>query len=92
MTDQSTGRSSRPKITDGLEPHEVDDGLVVYHAATDRVHYLNPTAAVVFELCTGEHTEEEIEALVGEAWGLPDAPHDEVQACLAQLRAEGVVS
>jgi hypothetical protein len=55
------------------------------------VHYLNPSASLVFELCTGEHTEEEIEALVGAAWDLPEPPREEVQACLAQLRTEGVV-
>lgn len=81
----------RPTRVEGLEPHEVDDGLVVYQAGTDRVHYLNPTASVVFELCTGEHTEAEIEELVGDAWSLPEPPREEVRTCLAQLRAEGVV-
>ena len=81
----------RPKRIDGLEAHEVDDGLVVYQTATGRVHYLNAVAAVVYELCSGEHTEAEIEVLVGKAWELPEPPHDEVVACLAQLRGEGVV-
>lgn len=82
----------RPRRADGLEPHEVDDGLVVYQAATGRVHYLNPTASVVFELCTGDHTETEIAALVGAAWDLPEPPHEEVQRCIEQLRAEGVIA
>lgn len=83
--------AERPARVDGLEAHEVDDGLVVYQAATDRVHYLNATAAVVFELCNGEHTAEDVERLVAEAWQL-DEPPDEVQTCLAQLRDEGVVA
>ena len=82
---------SRPKRAGGLETHEVEDGLIVYHTATDRVHYLNPTAAVVFELCTGEHSDAEIAALVGEAWELAAPPRDEVLECLAHLREEGVV-
>ena len=86
-----TTSEPRPIRAEGVEAHEVDDGLVVYHAATDRVHYLNQTAAVVFELCTGDHTEREIEGLVADAWGLTEPPHAEVQACLAQLRTEGVV-
>jgi Coenzyme PQQ synthesis protein D (PqqD) len=84
--------TSRPRRVDGLEAHEVEDGLVVYHPATDRVHYLNPTASVVYELCTGEHTDAEIEALVGEAWALREPPGEEVQRCLAQLRDEGVIA
>ena len=80
-----------PRRAEGLEPHEVDDGLVVYQAATGRVHYLNRTASLVFELCTGDHTEAEIAALVGAAWDLPEPPNEEVQGCLQQLRAEGVI-
>ena len=82
----------RPERADGLESYEVDDGLVVYQAASDRVHYLNPTASVVYELCTGNHTEAEIVALVGEVWGLAEPPTEEVQRCLADLRTEGVVA
>ena len=81
----------RPIRADDLEPHEVDDGPVVYQPSSDRVHYLNATAAVVFELCTGEHTEADIERLVAEAWDLPDPPRDDVRAALSLLRAEGVV-
>ena len=44
--------------------HEVDDGFVVFDASTDRVHYLNPTATVVFSLCDGTRTTEEVAELV----------------------------
>lgn len=81
----------RPKQADDLEAHEVEDGLVVYHSGTQRVHYLNPVASVVFELCSGDHTDDEIVTLVGEAWGLPEPPDAEVRQCLAQLREEGVI-
>lgn len=81
----------RPRRVDGLEAHEVDDGLVVYQAATDRVHSLNASASVVFELCDGKRTEADIADLVAEAWDLADAPLAEVRACLAQLHDEGVI-
>lgn len=84
-------KQARPSRVEQLDVYEVEDGLVVYQMATDRVHYLNQTAAVVFELCTGEHTEDQIVELVREGWGLAAPPRDEVLACLAQLRAEGVV-
>jgi hypothetical protein len=35
----------------GLEVHESEDGLIIFNAQTDRVHHLNPTAGVLFELC-----------------------------------------
>ena len=81
----------RPARAEGLEAHEVDDGLVVYQPSTDRVHYLNATAAVVFELCTGDHTEAEIADLVAAAWDLDEPPRDEVGGCLAQFEAEGII-
>jgi hypothetical protein len=74
-----------------LDVHEVDDGLVIYDLANDRVHYLNETASLVFALCTGEHSDGRIAELVGLAWELPQTPDAEVRACLAQLRGEGLI-
>jgi len=81
----------RPRRADALEVSEVVDGLVVYQSDPDRVHYLNNTAAVVFELCTGENTEAEIVELLGEAYGLERPPRHEVESCLAHLQLEGIV-
>ena len=60
--------------------------------ATDRVHYLNPTATVVFSLCDGTRTTDEVAELVRSAWELDAAPVDDVVACIAQLRDEGVLT
>ena len=81
----------RPTPVDGLDVHEVEDGLVVYHADTDRVHYLNPTAAVVLTLADGQRTVDDLAELVHAAWELDAAPLDDVRACVAQLRDEGVL-
>jgi len=86
-----TVAADRPQPAVGLDVHEVEDGFVVFDAATDRVHYLNPTASVVFALCDGNRTTLEIAALVQSAWELDTAPADEVIACVAQLQHEGVL-
>jgi hypothetical protein len=80
-----------PSRADGVDVHEVEDGLVVYQAATDRVHYLNPSASIIFEFCNGERTGDQIAELVRAAWGLRAPPHNEVTECLERFRAEGVV-
>lgn len=80
-----------PRHAAGLDVHEVEDGLVIYDVATDRVHYLNATATLVFELCTGEHEDSEIVQLVGDAFNMPEPARDEVVQCLAQLHTEGVI-
>jgi hypothetical protein len=81
----------RPTRIDGLEINEVADGLVVYQADPERVHYLNNTAAVVFELCDGRLTVAEITQQVADTFSLADPPVAEVEACLAELSAKGVV-
>ena len=83
--------ADRPAPAEGLDVHEVDDGLVVFDASTDRVHYLNPTAAVVFAFCDGTRTTDDLADLVQSAWELDAAPVTDVVACVAQLRDEGVL-
>ena len=45
-----------------LEVHEVPDGYIVYQQERDRVHYLNKTAAIIFEFCDGKHESDDIVA------------------------------
>jgi hypothetical protein len=83
---------SHPARAENLDVHDVENGLVVYDTNTDRVHYLNATATVVFELCDGTKTADAIAELVAAAWTLDDSPDETVRACLDQLRVEGVLT
>jgi hypothetical protein len=74
-----------------FEVNEIADGLVLYQRAPERVHYLNRIASVVYELCTGENSVQQIAVLIGDAFGLPQPPLAEVRDCLATLRGEDVV-
>ena len=80
----------RPKKSDGLETDEVEDGFVVYQADRARVHYLNPTANLILELCDGDLTAAEIAGLLKQAFDLPEPPMQEVEETLATLEAEGL--
>jgi hypothetical protein len=80
-----------PRKADGIEIHAVGDECAVYETAADRIHYLNPTAALILEFCDGNRSAAEIAALVQEAYGLPDAPLDEVNGCLNSLKETGIV-
>lgn len=83
---------SKPRRVDGVEVNEVADGYVVYDPRVDKVHYLNHTAALVLECCTGENTDDEIVRVVQSAFELAEAPVSETQACLDQLRGEGLIT
>jgi len=80
--------SARPSVVDGLEVEEVRDGLTVFDPATDRVHYLNPTAAIVFTLCDGTRSASEIASFVAESFELDEPPGGEIEDCLSMLRSE----
>lgn len=90
----SVGHSGteRPRKADGIEINEVAGGYVLYHTAFDRVHYLNHTAVIVLELCTGENDAATIAGFVQHAYELPEPPAAEVAACLDQLLREGLVA
>jgi len=81
----------RLKHAEGLEVHEAQDGLVVFNPETDRVHHLNGTAAVVFELCDGSRETANLPALVAELFSLDDPPTDAVSEGLDQLIEQGVL-
>lgn len=80
-----------PKIVDGLDLNETDDGLIVYQESTDRVHHLNPSAAVVFELCDGTRSADVIARLVAETFSLGEVPEVETKACLENLAREMLI-
>lgn len=81
-----------PRRADDIEVNEVADGFVVYDPARDRVHYLNHTAALVLEFCTGDNPPDEIARLLQVSYELPEPPGDVVADCLERFRAEGLVA
>ena len=91
MTVGGSRPERRPRRVPDLEISQIVDGYVVYDPATDRVHYLNHTAAVVIELCDGELTVDRIVDLVQGAWDLPERPVAEVEACVARFEQVGLV-
>ena len=91
VDDGQTG-SWCPSKADDLEVNEVVDGYVVYQPALDRVHYLNGTAVLVLELCTGENDAATIATFVQQAFELAQPPESEVDACLTQLQQEQLIA
>ena len=76
---------------EGHEFNQVPDGYVIYQSGRDRVHVLNPTAVIVYELCDGKHTVEAIGRYMQESFSLPAPPLDEVKTCLDTLLKEDIV-
>ncbi len=76
---------------DNLEVHEVPDGYIVYQKERDRVHYLNKTAAIIFEFCDGTHEADDVVEQVAKIFALDSSAHDEIRAALDSLVTEGLI-
>ena len=74
-----------------LDVHEVPDGYIVYDNARDRVHYLNETAAIIFEFCDSKLEPEDVVRRVAKAFDLGQSSHAEIRASLDLLIREGLV-
>lgn len=83
--------SVRPCAAEGLDVNELSDGLIVYDPVTERIHYLNSTAAMVYTLCDGEHDADTMAALIASAFELDQPPLGEIQDCLSAFDKEGLV-
>jgi hypothetical protein len=81
----------RPLRVQDLELSAVTDGFVVSRADHDRIHFLNPTAALILEICDGNLKARELPELVAAAFQLDSPPVDDVEACLTSLLKEGLV-
>ena len=80
-----------PRQVDGLDISPVEDGAIIHDREADRVHYLNPTAALVLELCDGSSDAAEIARLLQGHFALAEPPLSDVEALLSQLLDEGLV-
>jgi Coenzyme PQQ synthesis protein D (PqqD) len=81
----------RPLRMNDLEVSAVTDGFVVSRPGHDRIHFLNPTAAFILEICDGKLPARELPELVAAAFRLESPPVSDVETCLASLLQEGLV-
>ena len=73
-----------PRVLDELL---ADGSMVLFHTLSRKLMTLNPTAALVWECCDGEHTEEAIAAEVQAVFPQATGVADDVAAVLGDLRA-----
>lgn len=80
----------QPDKVAGVEVNEVADGLVVFDPVTQRVHYLNSSASVVYELCDGHSTTADIVARATELFS-GSASSDSLIECVDDLARRGLI-
>ena len=77
--------ASNPVRSEGLNIDEADDGLVIFDPVEDMVHHLNPTAAIIFDLCDGSRGLDQIAALLAEVYELNEPAREDALAGLRGL-------
>ncbi len=68
-----------PERAPNISEYEVEDETVLYDPRSDSAHALNPTAAVVWWLCDGDHGVKDIARELGDLYDKePDSVRDDV--------------
>lgn len=83
--------NGNPRHVDDLDISPAEDGYMTFRPQQDRITFLNSTAVLILELCTGANSPEQIADLLKKAYSLPEAPIEDVRDTLNQLRAEGLL-
>ena len=76
----------RPKQTPGFRLEALDAEILLYHPAKTTTLYLNETASLVWRLCDGIRTTDEIEQLLQDAFPADEATiRRDVESALQEL-------
>jgi PqqD family protein of HPr-rel-A system len=78
----------------GADVLELDmgDGLILFNHDSSLVHHLNPSAALVWQLCNGEASAGELAAEIAEEYGLGgDEVFQQVASVIAEFDALDLV-
>lgn len=73
---------------------ELGNETLLYAPGGQAIHVLNATAYLIWQLCDGKHTLEEMEQALREAFAVPDS-HDvrqDVEQTLAELARKGLIA
>jgi hypothetical protein len=83
----------RPYPTPGYHVEELDGEILLFNMSSQKILHTNQTGALVWKLCDGQHTAEEIVQLLQAAY--PDAADpisEEVPRVLEAFAAEGALA
>ncbi len=84
--------ATKPAIRSDLTVVELDQEAVVYDPVSGLVHYLNPMASLVLQLCDGTATVKETTAELAEANEVePEAIAADIRKLIKQFRNAGLV-
>jgi hypothetical protein len=84
--------SAKPRREPGYRLETIDDELLLFHPAQAKILYCNETASLIWQLCDGQRTPQEITHLLATAFPeAADTIADDVAATLGQFLQHGAI-
>jgi hypothetical protein len=83
----------RPARKPGITVKDIGGETLLYSAAEEAIHILNPTAQIIWELCDGEHSIEDMEQAIRASFSGADE-HDvtaDIQRTLGVFASKGLL-
>ncbi len=83
---------SKPRRKPDYRLEMIDGELLLFHPGETKIMYCNPSASLIWRLCDGQRTVEEITSLLSQAF--PEAADTipaEVEATLQQFHEHGAI-
>jgi PqqD family protein of HPr-rel-A system len=83
----------KPKARTDLTFVQIEDEAILYDPESVRLHHLNHSAALIFQLCDGSGTVEELARDIADELGLPeDDILKQVQQVVGHFEHSGILS
>jgi pyrroloquinoline quinone biosynthesis protein D len=83
---------NRPRRKSGYRLEMIDNELLLFHPAQAQILYCNETASLIWQLCDGQRTPQEIMALLAAAYPeAADTITEDVAATLGQFSQHGAI-
>ncbi len=82
----------KPRRKTDYRLEQLDNEMVLYHPSETKILYFNQTASLIWQLCDGERTAEEMISLLSESY--PESASDiasDVQSTLQQFEEHGCI-
>lgn len=89
----SIALDDKPLKNDACRMEELDDEILLYHPGNNKTLYINKSASIIWQLCTGEQTVAEIIGLIKDAY--PEQGEDldqDVISTLTNLKNNDAIS
>jgi hypothetical protein len=84
--------SKKPLRRPDYRLEAIDNELLLFHPAQSQILYCNETASMIWQLCDGQRTPQEITALLATAFPeAADRVADDVETTLKQFSRHGAI-